>query len=204
MKKIVIGLLFISLVIGGTTGCNKESTPKAKYVFFFIGDGMGLNQVYLAELYKASLEGKIGNSPLNLSQLPIQSYMTTYSANHNITCSSASATAMATGYKTNNGVVCKDTSLTIKYETIAEKVKAAGYEVGVLSSVGIDHATPACFYAHQDSRNMYYEISLELAESKFDYFGGGGFHYPTGEEENMTNAYDKASELGYKVSKNIA
>ena len=63
------------------------------------------------------------------------------------------------------------------YETIAEKLHAQkGYKVGVVSTVNIDHATPAAFYAHQNRPGSnYYEIGLELAKSGFEYFAGGEF-----------------------------
>ena len=64
----------------------------------------------------------------------------------------------------------------VPYETIAEKLhKQRGYKVGVISSVNIDHATPAAFYAHQQSRKNYYDIGVELANSGFEYFAGGEF-----------------------------
>ena len=97
MKKV---LLLLTAFIIITSGCNSLESKKIKYVFLMIGDGMGVNQVYTTELYKASLEGKIGNVPLNLSQLPVQSYATTYSASNYITCSSAAGTALASGHKT--------------------------------------------------------------------------------------------------------
>ena len=37
---------------------------QAKYVFYFIGDGMGVNQVNGAEMYLAEQEGRIGVKPL--------------------------------------------------------------------------------------------------------------------------------------------
>ena len=37
--------------------------------------------------------------------------------------------------------------------------------VGIISSVNLNHATPAAFYAHQASRSSYYEIGLELIDS---------------------------------------
>lgn len=40
-----------------------------KYVFYFIGDGMGVNQVQGTELYKGELEGKIGITPFNLPNI---------------------------------------------------------------------------------------------------------------------------------------
>ncbi len=192
----------VTILVGGCQSTPKNN-EKAKYVFLFIGDGMGTNQTYLAELYKATLKGNIGHEKLNLSTLPVQSYMTTYSASNYITCSSAAATAMATGYKTSNGLLGKDPSLKINYETVAEKAKKADYKIGILSSVAIDHATPAGFYAHQDSRNMYYEISLDLPQSGFDYFGGGGYHYPTGKTGDQADAYEIAKEQGYVVSNTL-
>jgi len=198
MKKV---LLLLTAFIIITSGCNSLESKKIKYVFLMIGDGMGVNQVYTTELYKASLEGKIGNVPLNLSQLPVQSYATTYSASNYITCSSAAGTALASGHKTANGVLGKDSSLTVSFETVAEKAHKKGFKVGILTSVSIDHATPASFYAHQNSRNDYYEISMQLPESGFDYFGGGGFEYPQGRDKQQPDAFDQARQMGYRIIK---
>jgi len=169
----------------------------AKYVFLFIGDGMGDNQVYATELYKASLSGQGIYTPLSFSQFPVQSYMTTYFADNLITDSSASASAMATGEKTNNHMVSIDPVTMIKQETIAEKAKKAGYKVGILSTVTIDHATPACFYAHQKSRGDYDEIALQLPLSNFDYFAGGGVH-TIGTKSDKKSIANKMEKYGYK------
>ena len=84
-------------------------------------------------------------------------------------------------------------------ETIAERAKKEGFKVGIISSVSIDHATPASFYAHQPERGMYYEISLELPKSNFDFFGGGGFKYPDG-KDGQISAYDLARNNGYLIT----
>lgn len=60
-----------------------------------------------------------------------------------------------------------------------------GYKIGVVSSVNLNHATPTAFYCHQASRSNYYDIGLELADSGFDYFAGGGLIKPDGEEGNQ-------------------
>ena len=196
MRKVLLLLPVVLFML--ISGCNVNNPePKAKYVFLFIGDGMGLNQVYSTELYLAALENKHGNESLSFSNFPVQSYVTTFAANSLITCSAASGTALASGFKTNNGVLNKDTSLTIDYETIAQKAKKQGYKIGILSSVAIDHATPAAFYAHQDSRGMYYEISMEMPNYDFDYFGGGSFHYPNGRNDSMPNSIENAISKGY-------
>ncbi|MFW6263537.1 MAG: alkaline phosphatase, partial [Thermotogota bacterium] len=82
---------------------------------------------------------------------------------------------------------------------ISESVHKMGWKVGIISTVSIDHATPAAFYAHQPSRSMYYEISRELAESGFAFFGGGDVRYPNGKKGDQENIYDYARENGYKV-----
>lgn len=193
-----LAYLFLLVSLFGISSCTTPSTnTKAKYVFLFIGDGMGVNQVYSAQLYKAAMEKMHGPEALNLTQLPVQSYMTTYSADDLTTDSSASGTALATGHKTNNGVLGKDTSLTVNFETVAEKAQKLGYKVGILSSVGINHATPASFYGHQNYRGMYYEIACELPQSGFDYFGGGGFINPTGRNKDKPDAYQLAVDAGY-------
>ena len=94
-----------------------------------------------------------------------------------------------------------DETGTTAYETIAEQLKdQKNWEIGIISSVNLNHATPAAFYAHQASRNNYYEIGQELIASDFDYFAGGGLLSPTGEEENQDNLYDLAKEAGYTVA----
>ena len=74
----------------------------------------------------------------------------------------------------------------------------------MISSVNINHATPAAFYAHQVSRNSYYEISNEMIESGFDYFAGGGLKQTTGENKDQEDSYTLAEKAGYKVIKTQA
>ena len=62
-------------------------------------------------------------------------------------------------------------------------------KVGVISSVNLNHATPAAFYAHQASRSSYYEIGLELIDSGFEYFAGGGLLKPTGSADSRKKSH---------------
>lgn len=173
--------------------------PKAKYVFLFIGDGMGLSQVIATEAFQSAMSGG-EYLPLGFRQFPGTGLSTTYAANRFVTGSAAAGTSLATGFKTKIGRISMDTSGTLPLLTIAEKAKAKGMKVGVISSVSIDHATPAAFYAHQPSRSMYHEISLDLAASNIDFFGGGGFKDPVREE---VNALDLAIQNGYQYINNI-
>ncbi|MBQ9469516.1 MAG: alkaline phosphatase, partial [Bacteroidales bacterium] len=149
------------------------SSPKqAKYVFLVIGDGFGLAQAVMAETYLDAKAADTATNHLTLLQLPEIGVSTTHSANQLITCSSAAGTALATGHKTNNGMlgVRPDTSA---LESIAKKLHNQGFNIGIVSSVSLDHATPAAFYANAKSRRDYVDISRQLALSGFEYFGGG-------------------------------
>jgi len=161
-----------------------QKEKKAKYVFLFIGDGMGLSQVTAAEAFQASVQGE-DFSHINFSEFSNVGFSTTYAETRFITCSAAAGTALATGNKTSIGRISMDVDGDSALATIAEKAKEHGMKVGIVSSVSIDHATPAVFYAHQPKRNMYHEISLDLAASNFDFFGGGGFVEPIREDVNV-------------------
>ena len=82
---------------------------QAKYVFFFIGDGMGVNQVNVTEMYRAAVQGRIGVERLTFGVFPAAGIATSYSASNPITDSAAGGTALATGTKTYNGAIGVDT-----------------------------------------------------------------------------------------------
>jgi len=177
-----------------------EAQPP-KYVFFFIGDGMGTAQRSAANEF---LKSQTGESHLMfMDQFPAYGMTTTYANDRFITGSAAAATALACGVKTNIGHVGVDPNFN-PVETVAEKAKKKGMKVGIISSVSIDHATPACFYAHQPSRRMYHEIAMELANSDFDFFGGGGFKDPKGKKSKkpLGDALEIAKENGYEILAN--
>lgn len=141
-----------------------------KYIFLFIGDGLGYPQTALASLYKTSV---LKEDDLILNSFKYIGNAYTQSADSVITDSAAAVSAIASGVSVNNGFLNMDRDGK-KYETIAEKLKARlGYKIGIISSDNLNRATPAGFYAHQDSRQREADIFLELAESGFDYFGGG-------------------------------
>lgn len=180
------------------------SFAQAKYIFYFIGDGMGTNQVLASEMYLTELEGRIGRKPLLMTQFPYSGQVATFSASNGITDSSAAGTCLATGTKTNNGTLGlspqKDT-----LRTIAEILQQQGYGIGIMTTVAIDHATPAAFYAKVPDRDQYYEIGTQLAYTDFDFFGGAGFHKPVNKHNKKTpNLYDLCEEQGYTFAHGYA
>ena len=184
----------------GMQGSGSYAAGGAKYVFIFIGDGMGMPQISAAEAYLKETQGVgVGQELLSFSTFPSQALTTTYAEDRFITGSAASATAIACGKKTTIGTIAMNGAHTMDYKTIAEMAKDAGMKVGIVSSVSIDHATPAAFYAHQPSRNNYYEIGLQMANSGFDYFAGGNPRF--GKAPSGSPAVtDVMKNMGWKVT----
>lgn len=147
---------------------------QAKYVFYFIGDGMGLGHVAATEYYNSKIAGN--DKPLLMSTFPSATFCYTHSGSSPITDSAAAGTALASGNKTRNGHVGMSADSTVCFKSIATDLKSNGWGVGIITSVSVDDATPAAFYAHQPSRKMYKEITDDAASSGFDYFAGSGFH----------------------------
>ena len=202
-----------------TTG---TAVTAPKYVFLFIGDGMSYPQIQSTADYLGALtdedywqaqpslddnQGAIldGPSYLNFMNFEAAGSAVTYDSNSFAPDSASTATSIATGYKTYSGSINVDETGTVKYETIAEKLhEQKGYSVGVITSVNLNHATPAALYAHQASRSSYYEIGLEMIASDFEYFAGGGLLSPTGSEGDQEDLYALAAEAGYTVTRTQA
>ena len=170
-KTIIFGVLFslFLLIISASTGFAAGSP---KYVFMFIGDGMANPQITAAEAFMASGSADIAREELSFTSFPGQGMQTTYAADRFITGSAASATSMSSGVKTNIGYVGVDSEEN-SVKLISEMAKESGMKVGIVSSVTIDHATPAAYYAHVADRGEYYEIGQQMADSGFDYIAGG-------------------------------
>ena len=183
-----------------TVLCTLYAFGEIKYVFYFIGDGMGSNQVLGAEMYRSALQGEpLGRVQTLMTTFPYSGSAGSYSKSNGITDSAAAGTCLATGQKTKNGMLGLGPDST-RLTTIAEELKAQGWGIGIMTTVAIDHATPGAFYGHVAKRSMYYEIGQQLSESGFDFFGGAGFHYPQGKKnKEEVNLYRLAEERGYTV-----
>ena len=198
MKKLLFAIAFLAVLV------LPAQAQQAKYVFYFIGDGMGVNQVLGTEMYQSELKGEIGVTPLLFTQFPYATVAHTYSATNGVTDSAAGGTALATGSKSKNGGIGVTKDL-VEVTSVASWAKANGYRVGVSSSVSVDHATPASFYAHENSRNNYYEIGLDLIEANFDFYAGSDFLDPTNQKakdgKTYDNLYDLTAKAGYTLAR---
>ena len=196
---------------------SNETGKTPKYVFLFIGDGMSYPQIQSTSDYLGALAdedywqaqpslddngGAVLDGPeyLNFMNFEGVGSAVTYDSNSFAPDSASTATSLSTGHKTYSGSINVDETGTVEYETISEKLHSQkGYSIGVITSVNLNHATPAAFYAHQASRNDYYDIGLELVDSGFEYFAGGGLLDPDGAEGDQENLYDLAEQAGYNV-----
>ena len=155
-----------------------------------IGDGMGLTQI-TAGMY-------INGNKLNLEAFKCIGLHKPYASDDLITDSAASATAFASGVKTNNGVVGMDAEGN-PVPTIMEEVEELGMATGLVVTSSIVHATPACFYAHETLRSYKEQIAEDLLDLDVDFFVGGGKKY----FDRRTDERDLVKELkekGYYVT----
>ena len=194
MKKVILLLAFICCfaVAGG------EKFPK--YIILFIGDGMTYPQRMTAEEFVR----KNGGKGLAMNHMPCHATTRSCSANSIVTDSAASGTAIACGRKTNNGRIGVDSSGKVKLESTAEFAARKGWKVGIVSTMVINHATPASFFGHRSSRSMYYELGLDMINSGFDYFAGGGINQKSRGYKGPQRAdlYELARKKGYKTLNN--
>ena len=173
---------------------------KAKYVFYFIGDGMGVNQVNATETYLGALEGRIGIKEMCFPSFPFAALVNTQSATNGVTDSAAGGTALATGQKTKNGAlgVLKDQTTAIT--SLADWAREGGAAVGITTSVSIDHATPASFYSHVGNRGESYKIGQQLVNSGNDFYGASDFVKPNN-PDGGPDLYKQAEEKGFTIAR---
>ena len=140
-------------------------------VIFCIGDGMGFEKVKAAGMYA---HGEAGT--LSFEAFPYRGEATTHSADSPTTDSAAAATAMATGFKVNNGVI--STALPgdeRELYTLLECFRDQGKRTGLVSTTFITHATPAAFGAHDPKRGNLPEIAEDyLNQTRPNVLLGGG------------------------------
>ena len=191
------------------------SAKNPKYVFYFISDGTGVNIVQGAEHYRADIkafpvaegvEMVNANAPFLFSQFPVVGMATTYSASSRVTDSAASGTALATGHKTDNGCISVLSDKKTPVYSIAKAAKQLGMAVGVATSVTVNHATPAAFYANAASRSSYHEIGHQLVDCDFvDFFGGSAIAKASSDKCDMEKSlYDVAVAKGFAVCRGAA
>lgn len=175
-KKILC--VFICIAVLSSSLCfasaDNEAT-KIKNVIYMIPDGAGMAPFFLADYVKQ--EGGFSDEKFpNLTyiedgEMYLKDYLvgaeTTYSASHATTDSAAGGTALAGGYKTNNGMIGISNDLK-PHATILEACQYKGMTTGIVVTHAIPDATPAAFSSHSDDRTNYGEIGTQQVYQKTD------------------------------------
>jgi alkaline phosphatase len=153
----------------------------------------------------------VGASLLQDPNSPFKEFKTiglsiTCSADKLITDSAAGATAIATGYLTNNKYVSVDTLGNPLY-TIFEHAEKLGLSTGIVVTSSVAHATPGAFFAHTIDRNDQTLIASQMIDKDVDVVIGGGLKYflpknLSGERTDNINLMDNLNSRNYSMPKN--
>jgi alkaline phosphatase len=183
-----------------------------KYMFFFLGDGMSASQIQVTEAYLAQVNGGNSTNPANLAMNRLTmsgasacGMQTTYDDGALCTDSASAGTAFACGTKTKSNIIGMNTAKTESYYSVANGAAMYGKKVGIISSVSLDHATPAAYYANVPTRNYMNKIGTQLANSGFNFFGGGGLASPTTAKttgDTSSNVWNMLAANGYTLRTN--
>jgi alkaline phosphatase len=150
----------------------RDDTRKAKNVILFVGDGMGISTITAARILEGQLKGRTGEeNRLSFDQFPYTALSKTYSWDQQTSDSAPTMTAMATGYKTREGMLSVDhttprnacdaalvNSKAVK--SILELAAENGKATGIVSTARITHATPGALYAHTGARDWEADSNL--------------------------------------------
>ena len=153
----MVCLVFAAALALSGMGALASAAPVADSAILLIGDGMGSVQIELAR-------EAAGGAPLAMERMPFSGIMTTHAADRAVTDSAAAGTALATGRKTNNGMIGVSPAGE-RLETILERCRRAHKSTGIITTDSLHGATPASFAAHAESRGMRSEIAEQLSAS---------------------------------------
>lgn len=173
-------LLLSILSFANAAGADETGPTKApsrpKNIVIMVGDGMGPSYTSAYRYYKDNPDTE--EVEQTVFDRLLVGMASTYPASVSgyITDSAAAATALATGVKSYNGAISVDTQKQ-PLPTILEKAKSLGLSTGVAVKSQINHATPAAFLTHNESRKNYDAIALSYLDSNADVFLGGGQKY---------------------------
>ncbi|MDE5810573.1 MAG: alkaline phosphatase [Muribaculaceae bacterium] len=171
-----------------------------RYIFYFIGDGMGMGPVMAAATYNRTVLGS-DELPLMMT-FPVASQAMTYSASTPVTDSAAAGTALSTGHKTKNGMLGMNPD-TVAVYSMAEVLADNGYGVGVITTVAPDDATPGAFYAHVPKRSMYTDINRQFVDSKIDFLAGSDLRGLKDKEGNDTGVLSLYKKNNVKIARGL-
>jgi len=176
-------------LIGQSSNIVKQ-TPTTPFdnIILMIGDGMSWGQINATKKWLGT------PATLTMEELTYLGDIETSSLNSPVTDSSAAATALATGNRTDNGMVgmLPNGDLLL---TILEVAERLGKATGLVTTSPITHGTPAAFSAHVPDRDNQYEIAQQQLVQGIEVLLGGGMRY-------YSSLLETAESLGYQIVQN--
>jgi len=185
MKKSALFLL-LCLAVQGAAG------QEVRNLIYMIGDGMGLAHVSMLRI-----ENRY--EPTAFDRAQHIALISPQSANNRVTDSGAAGTALAAGHKANNGSLGQ-TPDGKPVESIVSAAARNGFSTGLAVTCYLQHATPAAFYAHTDSRGDLSKITRDLLASDIDVLLGGGRRWLAEEESEGHTFLDAFRQRGYRIA----
>jgi alkaline phosphatase len=169
---------------------------QAKYIFYFIGDGMGMGHVNATETYNRDILQS--QDPLLMLTFPVASQVRTFSASHPITDSAAAGTALSTGSKTVNYRIGMSPD-SLNLYSISTDFLNHGYAIGIASTVAGDDATPGAFYAHALDRKMKYTLAPYAATSGASFLAAPVWRGMFDKDGKLNDWRDSMKKAGYTL-----
>jgi alkaline phosphatase len=197
MKKLSLYLFILLSITFYVQPSHAQNSGKIKYVFLFIGDGMGTNQVFLTEKFNDATH----TDPLIFlnSNWSFGLSRTECADSNRITDSGAGGTAIACGERTTYGAIGEYKGKAL--QSIAEYLHSKkNFRVGLITNVPLNHATPACFYGHEPTRSNFDFLTNDMIASHFEFFAGGGFQL--GNRDTTKTIYRDFNAVVKKLQEN--
>ena len=167
MKRVQLHCVVLLTIVFLAVSLPASGADGPRNIILLIGDGMGVAHLTFSHL---------ATGGLNAERMPVGGLIKTFPFGGMVTDSAASGTAMATGYKTRNGVISMSPEGD-SLRTVLEYAEERGMVTGLVATSSITHATPAVFAAHVPDRGMETEIARQMAESGVDVLIGGGWSF---------------------------
>lgn len=217
-KKILPVVAATTLAVTSLVGANssdpveaaakKQNPTGVKNVIMIVADGAGI-AYYTAHRYMNDNPATPEMEPTVFDDYFV-GLQTVWSITEgqNIPDSAATATAMASGVKTYNGAIGLDLHKN-PVKTVLEQAKEDGLSTGLIATSQINHATPAAYAAHDESRKNYdaiaddYYDELINGEHKVDVMLGGGVKYFERDDRNLAEEFKKDGYSYVKTRKEL-
>lgn len=188
-----------SMLLCAVSAFVANAADAPRYIFYFIGDGMGLGHIALTDAYIKRTTQR--QTPLLWETFPHGGVASTWSYNSPVTDSAAAGTALSTGQKTRNNMLGMDAD-SVAVESIADILSAQGYGIAVISNVAADDATPGAFYAHVPSRDMALDIDRQAADSHVMFLAGSRIR-GVKQQGKYTGIYEYFADRGMQPVKGV-